>query len=236
MKRAHVSAHSKEISRKKNQHETSSYPPSSGLRRLPDVEGLSSSSSRATPAWARQAALALPGLFQVRGKILQCRRPRLPGTMLANAECASIIQVIGAGSGPHFRYERYGKVIMTDADNEDPAHPHPAADPVLPLHAAHGRAGRIYAAVPPLHRIEVAGRDANARYSTPTPRTGCTRKLAALRRSGRTWKEPIQRYKGLGEMDADQLAELHDGPSPTARCVAITLAERGKPAPGGGRV
>ena len=43
--------------------------------------------------------------------------------------------------------------------------------------------------------------------STPTPRPSCAACLTELERKGQRWKEPLQRYKGLGEMDADQLAE-----------------------------
>lgn len=131
--------------------------------------------------------------------------------MLANAECANIIQVIGAGSGRTFDLSqaRYGKVIlMTDAD-VDGAH---IRTLLLTLFFRYMRpmveAGRIYAAVPPLHRIEVAGKGRKKReYIYTYSEDELHRKLAALRRSGRNWKEPIQRYKGLGEMDADQLAE-----------------------------
>ena len=42
---------------------------------------------------------------------------------------------------------------------------------------------------------------------TPTPTPSCTATLLELERRGQRWKEPVQRYKGLGEMDADQLAE-----------------------------
>ena len=78
--------------------------------------------------------------------------------MLKNAECAAIIQVIGAGSGRTFDLDaaRYGKVIiMTDAD-VDGAH---IRTLLLTLFFRYMRplveAGRVYAAVPPLHRIEV---------------------------------------------------------------------------------
>ncbi len=124
---------------------------------------------------------------------------------------ANIIQVIGAGSGRTFDLSqaRYGKVIlMTDAD-VDGAH---IRTLLLTLFFRYMRpmveAGRIYAAVPPLHRIEVAGKGRKKReYVYTYSEDELHRKLASLRRSGRTWKEPIQRYKGLGEMDADQLAE-----------------------------
>ena len=78
--------------------------------------------------------------------------------MLSNAECASIIQVIGAGSGRTFDLEsaRYGKVIiMSDAD-VDGAH---IRTLLLTLFFRYMRPmideGRIYAAVPPLHRVVV---------------------------------------------------------------------------------
>ncbi len=62
--------------------------------------------------------------------------------MLKNAECASIIQVIGAGSGRTFDLDaaRYGKVIlMSRRRRRRRAHPLPAAHAVLPLHAAAAR-------------------------------------------------------------------------------------------------
>src|SRR5690606_41055149 len=59
-------------------------------------------------------------LLPIRGKILNVQKASVTD-MLHNAECASIIQVIGAGSGRTFDLEsaRYGKIIlMTDADGD----------------------------------------------------------------------------------------------------------------------
>jgi DNA gyrase subunit B len=69
-------------------------------------------------------------------------------------------------------------------------------------------AGRVFTAVPPLHRIELSnprkGQD-KYRYTYSDPELNRT--LLELERRGQRWKEPVQRYKGLGEMDASQLAE-----------------------------
>jgi DNA gyrase subunit B len=68
--------------------------------------------------------------------------------------------------------------------------------------------GRVFAAVPPLHRVEVInpGQKANEMIYTYSEAELHTL-LAKLAAEGRKYKEPIQRYKGLGEMDAEQLAE-----------------------------
>ena len=149
-------------------------------------------------------------LLPIRGKILNVQKSSL-ADMLKNAECASIIQVIGAGSGAAFDLDaaRYQRVIfMADAD-VDGAHIrcllltlfHRYLRPMLD-------AGRVFTAVPPLHRIELSnprkGQD-KYRYTYSDPELNRT--LLELERRGQRWKEPVQRYKGLGEMDASQLAE-----------------------------
>ncbi|WP_405145799.1 type IIA DNA topoisomerase subunit B [Sphaerisporangium sp. NBC_01403] len=149
-------------------------------------------------------------LLPIRGKILNVQKASV-ADMLKNAECAAIIQVIGAGSGRGFDIEaaRYGKVIlMADAD-VDGAHIrcllltlfHRYMKPMV-------EAGRVFAAVPPLHRIEVTnpGRG-KEKYIYTYSDAELHRVLRDLERRGKRWKDPIQRYKGLGEMDADQLAE-----------------------------
>jgi DNA gyrase subunit B len=69
-------------------------------------------------------------------------------------------------------------------------------------------AGRVFAAVPPLHRIERASpRKGQQRYTYTYSDGELRRTLLELERKGQRWKEPLQRYKGLGEMDASQLAE-----------------------------
>ncbi|MFC5338281.1 DNA gyrase/topoisomerase IV subunit B [Leucobacter denitrificans] len=149
-------------------------------------------------------------LLPIRGKILNVQKASL-AEMLSNTECGAIIKVIGAGSGRDFDLElaRYGKVIlMSDAD-VDGAH---IRTLLLTLFFRYMRpmleAGRVYAAVPPLHRVVVqnAGRKPNDIIYTYSERE-LQEVLKNLHKRGKKYVEPIQRYKGLGEMDADQLAE-----------------------------
>jgi DNA gyrase subunit B len=149
-------------------------------------------------------------LLPIRGKILNVQKASL-ADMLKNAECASIIQVIGAGSGSAFNLDaaRYQRVIfMSDAD-VDGAH---IRTLLLTLFYRYLRplldAGRVFAAVPPLHRIELSNpRKGQQKYVYTYSDAELRRVLLDMERRGQRWKEPIQRYKGLGEMDASQLAE-----------------------------
>ena len=173
------------------------------------VEG---DSALGTAKMARDAQFQ--ALLPIRGKILNVQKASL-SDMLKNAECASIIQVIGAGSGRTFDLDqaRYGKVIlMSDAD-VDGAHircllltlMHRYLTPLL-------TEGRVYAAMPPLHRVEVVGsggKPGEVLYTYTDAEMHKT--LKDLERKGRRWKEPVQRYKGLGEMDAGQLKETTMG-------------------------
>ena len=66
--------------------------------------------------------------------------------------------------------------------------------------------GRVFAAIPPLHRIDVVGGKRGEVFYTYSD-DEMKKVTADLTKAGKRWKEPIQRYKGLGEMDADQLRE-----------------------------
>jgi DNA gyrase subunit B len=149
-------------------------------------------------------------LLPIRGKILNVQKASLTD-MLKNAECAAIIQVLGAGSGAAFDLDsaRYQRIIfMADAD-VDGAH---IRTLLLTLFHRYMRpmveAGRVFAAVPPLHRIELINpRKGQQKYTYTYSDSELHRALLQLERRGQRWKEPPQRYKGLGEMDAAQLAE-----------------------------
>jgi len=220
----------KEAQRRKNALETSSLPAKLADCRTEDVERselfiVEGDSALGTAKLARSSEFQ--ALLPIRGKILNVQKSSV-GDMLKNAECAAIIQVIGAGSGRSFDIDaaRYGKVIlMTDAD-VDGAHircllltlVHRYMRPLV-------EGGRVFAAMPPLHRIEVVnpGSRKNEYIYTHTD-AEMRRVIADLARRAKKIKDPVQRYKGLGEMDADQLAETTMDPrSRTLR--RITLGE-----------
>ena len=148
-------------------------------------------------------------LLPIRGKILNVQKASV-ADMLKNAECAAIIQVVGAGSGKTCDPDqsRYGKIIfMADADS-DGAH---IRTLLATLFFTYMRpmieAGRVYTAVPPLHRFELSKpRKGQEKYVYTYSESEYHRKLAELTKKGVAFKEP-QRYKGLGEMDADQLKD-----------------------------
>ena len=203
----------KETQRAKNALESSTLPAKLADCRSNDTERtelfiVEGDSALGTAKLARSSEFQ--ALLPIRGKILNVQKASVADT-LKNAECAAILQVVGAGSGRTFDVDqvRYGKIIiMTDAD-VDGAH---IRTLLITLFFRYMRplveAGRLYAAVPPLHRIEVVNPGSKPNeliytYSEAQMRTT----VAGLTKRGRSIKQPLQRYKGLGEMDADQLAE-----------------------------
>ena len=212
--KARISARThKETQRRKNALESSSLPAKLVDCRSSDVAQselfiVEGNSALGTAKDARNSEFQ--ALLPIRGKILNVQKSSV-SDMLSNAECASIIQVIGAGSGRTFdlTQARYGKVIiMSDAD-VDGAH---IRTLLLTLFFRYMRPliedGRVFAAVPPLHRVIVMnpGTKPNETIYTYSEQELHTL-LAKLTKAGKRWQEPVQRYKGLGEMDADQLAE-----------------------------
>lgn len=222
----------KETQRRKNALETSSLPAKLADCRSSDVERtelfiVEGDSALGTAKLARSSDHQ--ALLPIRGKILNVQKASL-ADMLKNAECAAILQVIGAGSGRSFDLSaaRYGKVIiMTDAD-VDGAH---IRTLLLTLFFRYMRPlvadGRVFAAVPPLHRIEVINAGGKKNELVYTYSEAEMRKvMSSLQKKGRKVKQPLQRYKGLGEMDADQLAETTMDPRHrTLRRVTLKDAE-----------
>ncbi|MBO3662509.1 DNA gyrase/topoisomerase IV subunit B [Microbacterium stercoris] len=212
--KARVSARAhKETQRRKNALESSSLPTKLVDCRTQDVAQselfiVEGDSALGTAKLARNSEYQ--ALLPIRGKILNVQKASV-SDMLSNAECASIIQVVGAGSGRTFDLDaaRYGKVIMMSDADVDGAH---IRTLLLTLFYRYMRplveAGRVFAAVPPLHRVIVVNPGSKPNETIYTYSEAELHKLLdKLRKSNRKWQEPIQRYKGLGEMDADQLAE-----------------------------
>ena len=212
--KARVSARThKETQRRKSALENSSLPTKLVDCRSQETDGtelfiVEGDSALGTAKLARNSEFQ--ALLPIRGKILNVQKASI-SDMLSNNECASIIQVIGAGSGRSFdlNQARYGKVIlMSDAD-VDGAH---IRTLLLTLFFKYMRPmienGRVFAAVPPLHRVVIMNPGTKPNETVYTySQVELETLLAKLEKTGKKYQEPIQRYKGLGEMDADQLAE-----------------------------
>ncbi|HEU0212954.1 MAG TPA: DNA topoisomerase IV subunit B [Jiangellaceae bacterium] len=222
----------KETVRRKNALETSALPTKlvdcrSGALDRSELFIVEGDSALGTGKAARDAEYQ--ALLPIRGKILNVQKASV-GDMLNNAECAAIIQVVGAGSGRSFELgqARYGKIVlMTDAD-VDGAH---IRTLLITLFFRYMRplveAGRLFAAMPPLHRLELSDpRKGQERYIYTYTDAELQRTLRELDRRQVRYKQPPQRYKGLGEMDPDQLAETTMDPrSRRLRRINATDAE-----------
>ncbi|MFG2046795.1 type IIA DNA topoisomerase subunit B [Micromonospora sp. NPDC048935] len=209
----------KDAARRKTALEGASMPPklvdcrATGIDRseLFIVEG---DSALGTSRMARSSEYQ--ALLPIRGKILNVQKANLQ-QVLDNAECAAIVQVLGAGSGRTFDLSalRYGRVlIMADAD-VDGAH---IRTLLITLFARYMRplieAGRLYAAMPPLHKITTRGRSPQTTYTYTQAEMETT--VRKLEKAGKQIVTPIPRFKGLGEMDADELWDTTMNPATRA--------------------
>jgi len=225
----------RETQRRKNALESSALPSKLADCRSTDIDRselfiVEGDSALGTAKLARNSEFQ--ALLPIRGKILNVQKASV-GDMLKNAECASIIQVVGAGSGRTFDLEarRYGRIIfMADADS-DGAHIRCLLATLFFTYMPDLiTQGRVYSAVPPLHRIELSNpKKGMDKYLYTYSDTELQRKLAELTKKGVRWKDPVQRYKGLGEMDADQLAETTMDPRRrTLRRITVADADAAK--------
>lgn len=163
-------------------------------------------------------------ILPLRGKVLNVERARLD-KMLANQEILNLIKAMGVGVEEQFdmnglRYERI--IIMTDAD-VDGSH---IRTLLMTLFFRHMRpileGGHVYAAQPPLFAI-TAGKQRSYAY-TEEERDSIIDKLIEERKAKGTKVDKnedrikqagasVSRYKGLGEMDAEQLWETTMDPA-----------------------
>ncbi|KRM77199.1 DNA topoisomerase IV subunit B [Secundilactobacillus collinoides] len=140
-------------------------------------------------------------ILPLRGKVLNTEKAKLEDVM-KNEELNTMIYTIGAGVGSEFNIEdaNYDKIIiMTDAD-DDGAH---IQTLLLTFFYKYMRpmidAGRVYIALPPLYMIQ-AGSGKKTSISYAWTDEELAKKTKTL---GKNYK--LQRFKGLGEMDAEQL-------------------------------
>lgn len=141
-------------------------------------------------------------ILPLRGKVLNTQKASFE-EIYKNQEINTIIYAIGAGAGKDFQVQdsNYDKVIiMTDADT-DGAHIQ-----ILLLTFFYRymldlvRAGKVYIAMPPLYKIQVGQKKPKIDYAWTED------ELAARTKKIKT-KYSLQRFKGLGEMNADELWE-----------------------------
>ena len=140
-------------------------------------------------------------ILPLRGKVINTEKAKLQDIM-KNEEIATIIHTIGAGVGAEFSVEdaAYDKVvIMTDADT-DGAHIQVL---LLTFFYRYMRplieAGKVYIALPPLYKVSKgSGKKQIMEYAWTENELD-----AAIKKIGKGYV--LQRYKGLGEMNADQL-------------------------------
>jgi len=147
-------------------------------------------------------------ILPLRGKVVNTEKAKLQDIM-KNEEISTIIHTIGAGVGPEFSIEdaAYDKVIiMTDADT-DGAHIQVL---LLTFFYRYMRplieAGKVYIAMPPLYKVfKGSGKSEKLEYAWTEKDLD-----AAIKKIGKGYM--LQRYKGLGEMNADQLWETTMNP------------------------
>ena len=136
-------------------------------------------------------------ILPLRGKVLNAEKTK-EDDMLRNEEINTMIYTIGAGYGSNFDINdcEYSKVIiMSDAD-EDGGH---IQCLLMTFFYRYMRPliddGRLFVALPPLFKIQ-SGKDIEYAYT-----------VEEMQEKSKGKKCEIQRYKGLGEMNADQLCE-----------------------------
>ena len=153
-------------------------------------------------------------ILPLRGKVLNTEKTKMED-IFKNEEINTMIYTIGAGVGPNFDINEaeYKKVIiMTDAD-DDGAH---IQCLLMTFFYRYMRPliedGRLYIALPPLFLIK-NGKDKQYAYS-----------VAEMKEAVAGKKCDVQRYKGLGEMNADQLAETTMNPA-TRSLIRVTIED-----------
>lgn len=157
-------------------------------------------------------------ILPLRGKVLNVERARLD-KMFANNEIVSLIKALGVGIGEQFdikglRYERI--IIMTDADVDGSHISTLLMTFFFRYMAPIIEGGHLYLAKPPLYLLKAGGNKRSYAYSDEERdslvdkliderRARGTKLIASEDRRKQAGLSDIQRYKGLGEMDAEQL-------------------------------